>query len=47
MCGTGPKWKREEVADHKFDFVDIDQFASKSIFRKFMYSFVFIFVIKS
>lgn len=26
----GPKWKRELVSDHKFDFIDIDEFYNTS-----------------
>ncbi|GAA5885920.1 hypothetical protein JCM3774_003776 [Rhodotorula dairenensis] len=30
MCCSSAKWKREVVPDHKFDFIDVDQFHSRS-----------------
>ncbi|GAA5983034.1 hypothetical protein JCM10908_006874 [Rhodotorula pacifica] len=30
MCCSSAKWKREVVPDHKFDFIDIDQFHSRT-----------------
>ena len=39
-------WKREEISDHKFDFVDVDEFIDNSIQRRIAYSTVFIFAIK-
>src|SRR4051812_30079522 len=47
MCFTAAKWKREEVQDHKFDFVDVDEFYQNSCIRKIKYSFVFLIVLKS
>ncbi|KAI9218198.1 hypothetical protein BC828DRAFT_389280 [Blastocladiella britannica] len=35
------KWKREEVPDHKFDFVDLDEFASDSCTDRVGYSTVY------
>ncbi|POY72207.1 hypothetical protein BMF94_4713 [Rhodotorula taiwanensis] len=30
MCCSSAKWKREVVPDHKFDFIDVDQFHSRT-----------------
>ncbi|RKP14959.1 hypothetical protein BJ684DRAFT_7796, partial [Piptocephalis cylindrospora] len=47
-CCSGPKWKRENIRDHKFDFVDIGEFAEKGNgFRRFMHLFTYFFIIKS
>ncbi|KWU45316.1 hypothetical protein RHOSPDRAFT_5342, partial [Rhodotorula sp. JG-1b] len=29
-CSSSAKWKREVVPDHKFDFIDVDQFHSRT-----------------
>ncbi|CAH1762061.1 8607_t:CDS:2 [Entrophospora sp. SA101] len=47
MCFSAAKWKREQVQDHKFDFVNIKEFKEESWLRKIRYSFVFLVVIKS
>ncbi|CAG8563225.1 10947_t:CDS:2 [Acaulospora morrowiae] len=47
MCFSTAKWKREEVQDHKFDFVDVSDFYESSILRKFKYSILFMVVLKS
>lgn len=39
-------WKREEIADHKFDLIDVDEFTDESMLRKIAYSSVFIFALK-
>lgn len=39
-------WKREEIPDHKFDYVDIDEFVDNSWSRKILYSSVFIYALK-
>ncbi|KAH6582316.1 hypothetical protein BASA61_008600 [Batrachochytrium salamandrivorans] len=46
-CCEPAKWKREEIADHKFDYVDVDDFVEDSPTAKFSYSFVFMFTLKS
>ncbi|EGF83407.1 hypothetical protein BATDEDRAFT_34164 [Batrachochytrium dendrobatidis JAM81] len=46
-CCEPAKWKREEIADHKFDYVDVDDFVEDSPMAKFSYSFVFLFTLKS
>ncbi|KAI8064100.1 hypothetical protein BDF21DRAFT_428219 [Thamnidium elegans] len=50
MCfgsGKGPKWKREVVKDHKFDFIDIEEFRDDSCSARFAYSFMFLMILKS
>ncbi|CAG8447108.1 7351_t:CDS:2 [Funneliformis mosseae] len=50
MCFCKPsKWQneRKEIQDHKFDFVDIEEFYEKSFIRKFKYSLVFLVVLKT
>ena len=39
-------WKREEIPDHKFDYVDVDSFVDNSLIRKTLYSSVFIYALK-
>lgn len=34
-------WKREQIPDHKFDYIDTDDFKSKSLSLKLKYSYVF------
>lgn len=49
-CGNDsdvPKWKREVIQDHKFDFVDVDEFYDTSFFTRISYALVFMVVIKS
>ncbi|CAG8735623.1 16198_t:CDS:1, partial [Acaulospora morrowiae] len=41
------KWQREEVQDHKFDFVDVDEFQNNSLLMQLKYSVVFMIVLKS
>ena len=47
MCLSTAKWKREKVQDHKFDFVDVNDFKERSFIRRIKYSFVFMVVLKS
>ncbi|CAG8496168.1 8795_t:CDS:2 [Paraglomus occultum] len=47
MCFSAAKWKREKVQDHKFDFVDVNEFKERSFIRRIKYSFVFMVVLKS
>ncbi|SAM02614.1 hypothetical protein [Absidia glauca] len=52
MCGgggesKGPKWKREYVQDHKFDYIDIDEFYDPSCTTRLGYTSVFLVVFKS
>ncbi|TEB30162.1 vacuole protein [Coprinellus micaceus] len=46
MCG-GSKWKREEVPDHKFDFIDTREFYDNSFFMRVKYIWVYVIVLKS
>ncbi|EHS63835.1 uncharacterized protein PGTG_21874 [Puccinia graminis f. sp. tritici CRL 75-36-700-3] len=47
MCCSGPQWKREEVPDHKWDFVDVREFHTSGLMSYFQYSFLYVLVIKS
>ncbi|CAG8692837.1 7216_t:CDS:2 [Funneliformis caledonium] len=50
MCFCKPsKWQneRKEIQDHKFDFVDIEDFYENSFIRKLKYSLVFLVVLKT
>ncbi|KAG0761972.1 hypothetical protein G6F57_007782 [Rhizopus arrhizus] len=49
MCcggGNGPKWKREVVKDHKFDYVDINEFYDPSCCAYLNYMFMFLIILK-
>lgn len=48
-CGSQnePKWKREVVRDHKFDYVDIDEFYDPSCGARMEYMLIYVFVLKS
>ncbi|KAG0339107.1 hypothetical protein BG004_006951 [Podila humilis] len=39
-------WRRQKVEDHKFDFIDVEDYVDNSLWRKFKYSLVFAIVIK-
>jgi len=43
----GPKWKREAVPDHKFDFIDVRDYHSKALGIRLQYLWVYILVMKS
>ncbi|KAK4512291.1 uncharacterized protein ATC70_002988 [Mucor velutinosus] len=47
-CGgsKGPKWKREVVKDHKFDYIDINEFYDPSCPARTSYMFMYILMIK-
>ncbi|EJU06523.1 hypothetical protein DACRYDRAFT_19639 [Dacryopinax primogenitus] len=47
MCCTGPTWKREEVPEHKFDFVDTRDYRDNSFWTSLRYIWLYIVVIKS
>ena len=34
MCCSGAKWKREVVQDHKFDFVDVHEYRTTSLWTR-------------
>ncbi|BGP43940.1 Potassium transporter [Rhodotorula kratochvilovae] len=38
MCCSSAKWKREVVPDHKFDFIDVAQFHSKTFGTRLSYA---------
>ncbi|KAJ3741261.1 hypothetical protein DFH05DRAFT_1536996 [Lentinula detonsa] len=46
MC-SGPKWKREIVPDHKFDFVDTREFTDNGFIMRVKYLWLYIIVLKS
>jgi hypothetical protein len=46
MC-SGPKWKREIVPDHKFDFVDTREFTDNGFMMRLKYLWLYIIVLKS
>ncbi|THV08666.1 hypothetical protein K435DRAFT_708645 [Dendrothele bispora CBS 962.96] len=47
MCCGGPKWKREVVPDHKFDFVDTREFTDNGFMMRMKYLWLYIIVLKS
>ncbi|KAG5460578.1 MAG: hypothetical protein BJ554DRAFT_7357 [Olpidium bornovanus] len=47
MCCSGAKWKKETVHDHKFDFVDVNDFVERSCVTRLKHSFIFLLVLKS
>ncbi|KAJ7276316.1 hypothetical protein B0H12DRAFT_1227470 [Mycena haematopus] len=47
MCGTGPKWKREVVQDHKFDFISVADFRDNGFKMRSKYIFLFLIFFKS
>ncbi|KAF8211226.1 hypothetical protein K438DRAFT_1568102 [Mycena galopus ATCC 62051] len=47
MCGGGPKWKREVVQDHKFDFISVADFRDNGFKMRSKYIFLFLIFFKS
>lgn len=47
MCCGSANWKREEVPDHKFDFIDVRDFRNNGCFQQLKYVFLFVMVVKS
>jgi len=45
MCG-GPKWKREEVKDHKFDFIHTQDFIDNRAFTRLKYLWLYLIIFK-
>ncbi|ORX58143.1 hypothetical protein DM01DRAFT_1283916, partial [Hesseltinella vesiculosa] len=43
----GPKWKREYVQEHKFDYLDIDEFYDPSCVTKLCYASMYLALLKS
>ena len=46
-CCKPVNWKRLKIPDHKFDYIDLDDFKDKSIFTKIRYSWIFLLTLKS
>ncbi|KAG6857330.1 hypothetical protein H0H87_005633 [Tephrocybe sp. NHM501043] len=46
MCGDS-KWKREKVADHKFDFIDTREFTDNGFVMRMKYLWLYLIVLKS
>ncbi|KAL1721777.1 hypothetical protein EV715DRAFT_248728 [Schizophyllum commune] len=46
MCCSGPKWKREQVPDHKFDFVDTREFTDNGFVMRMKYLWLYIICLK-
>jgi hypothetical protein len=46
MCG-GPKWKREVIQDHKFDFIDVREFHSTAFGTRLKYLLLYGVVLNS
>jgi len=44
--GRGPKWKREVIQDHKFDFIDVHSFTQHSALLWAGYLWVYIEMVK-
>jgi hypothetical protein len=42
----GAHWKREKVQDHKFDFINVDDFIDNSCWRQFRYCLVFVAIMR-
>ncbi|KAL8281280.1 hypothetical protein RQP46_006314 [Phenoliferia psychrophenolica] len=48
MCCTGSaQWKREEVPDHKFDFIDVRDFHATNCTTRLQYAWLYVLVVKS
>ncbi|GAA5873073.1 hypothetical protein JCM1840_007315 [Sporobolomyces johnsonii] len=47
MCCSGAQWKRENVPDHKFDFIDVSQFHSNGCGSRLSYGWLWALFIKS
>lgn len=45
-CGKA-KWKREIVVDHKFDYIDIDEYRSSSCGVRFKYFLIYLLTFRS
>ncbi|KAF4619268.1 hypothetical protein D9613_005145 [Agrocybe pediades] len=47
MCHGGPKWKREVVPDHKFDFINTAEFTDNGFLMRVKYLWLYVIVLKS
>ncbi|KAJ3216263.1 hypothetical protein HK099_005932 [Clydaea vesicula] len=45
-CGEAD-WKREQIADHKFDYINVDDFITDSVFSYIKYFWLFLITLKS
>jgi hypothetical protein len=45
--GKPPKWQREVIQDHKFDFIDVNSFKAHGTLLWAGYAWVFIDILKS
>lgn len=46
-CCGGPKWKREVVPDHKFDFINTQEFTDNGFMMRLKYLWLYVIVLKS
>ncbi|GAA97505.1 uncharacterized protein L969DRAFT_83806 [Mixia osmundae IAM 14324] len=46
-CCSTAQWKREEVPDHKFDFVDVSDFRDEGFGARLKYAWLYVILIKS
>ncbi|RKP37113.1 hypothetical protein BJ085DRAFT_20487, partial [Dimargaris cristalligena] len=47
MCFHSTKWKRETINDHKFEYIDVNDFVTKTGAARWGYTLIFLRVIKS
>ena len=45
-CGGSANWKREEVPDHKFDFIDVRDYRTNGFFTRLRYVWLYLMVFK-
>jgi len=46
-CGGNAEWKREEVLDHKFDFIDVREYRDTGVMAQLMYTLLYANMAKS
>ncbi|KAN0061102.1 Potassium transporter [Thecaphora frezii] len=46
-CNGSANWKREEVPDHKFDFIDVQEYRARGMLSRLKYGIFWAMVIKS
>ncbi|KAM0750459.1 hypothetical protein T439DRAFT_277175, partial [Meredithblackwellia eburnea MCA 4105] len=47
MCCSNAAWKREQVPDHKFDFIDVREFHATNCTTRLQYFWLYLLIIKS
>lgn len=47
MGNEQKKWQRQAILDHKFDFVDIDEFVQKGLWARVSYTVPFVLTVKT